>query len=122
VSLLYAAALREFARDYSSEIARQPVGVVVLARRVGNSRHDDADRPLLRQALVDAAQLIPFAVSFNDHPRNGADTPSPTGGWSVSRVLAPHHSSDEAELAKLQDKPLPLPTDEAFRPAVEAMR
>jgi putative restriction endonuclease len=87
-------------------------------------------------ALVDAAHLIPFAVSFNDHPSNGLAlcknhhwamdrsliAPHPEGRWVVSRVLIPHRSSGEAELAKLQDKPLLPPGDEAFRPAPEAMR
>lgn len=87
-------------------------------------------------ALVDAAHLIPFAVSFNDHPSNGLAlcknhhwamdrsliAPHPEGRWVVSRVLISHRSSGEAELAKLQDKPLLPPADEAFRPAVNAMR
>jgi putative restriction endonuclease len=87
-------------------------------------------------ALVDAAHLIPFAVSFNDHPSNGLAlcknhhwamdrsliAPHPEGRWVVSRVLISHRSSGEAELAKLQDKPLLPPADEAFCPAVNAMR
>lgn len=87
-------------------------------------------------ALVDAAHLIPFSVSFNDHPSNGLAlcknhhwamdrsliAPHPEGRWIVSRVLIPHRSSGEAELAKLQDKPLLPPSDEAFRPAPAAMR
>ena len=87
-------------------------------------------------ALVDAAHLVPFAVSFNDHPTNGLAlcknhhwamdrsliAPHPEGRWVVSRVLISHRSSGEAELAKLQDKPLLPPGDEAFRPAVDAMR
>ncbi len=87
-------------------------------------------------ALVDAAHLIPFSASFNDHPSNGLAlcknhhwamdrsliAPHPEGRWIVSRVLIPHRSSGEAELAKLQDKPLLPPSDEAFRPAPAAMR
>ena len=48
--------------------------------------------------------------------------PHPEGRWIVSRVIIPHRSSGEAELAKLHDKPLLPPSDEAFRPAPEAMR
>lgn len=87
-------------------------------------------------ALVDAAHLIPFSVSFNDHPSNGLAlcknhhwamdrsliAPAPSGVWKVSRVLIGHRSTGEAELVKLADHPVFPPADEAFSPDPAALQ
>jgi putative restriction endonuclease len=85
---------------------------------------------------VDAAHLIPFAESGNDHPTNGIAlcknhhwamdrhliAPTPVGVWKVSRVLIGHRSTGEAELVRLADHPVLPPADEAYRPDPTAMQ
>ena len=87
-------------------------------------------------AFVDAAHLIPFSLSYNDHPTNGIAlcknhhwamdrnliAPAPTGVWQVTKLLIPRRSTGESELAKLADQPVLPPAEEAFRPDREAMR
>ncbi len=81
-------------------------------------------------SFIDAAHLIPFAESHNDHPTNGLAlcknhhwamdrnliAPSPDHRWLVSTVLDPRRSNGEAELLKLSGHSLLLPQDPAFHP------
>lgn len=87
-------------------------------------------------AFVDAAHLMPFSVSNNDHPTNGIAlcknhhwamdrnliAPAPSGLWQVTKLLIPRRSTGEIELAKLAGQPVLPPNDDAFRPDLEAMR
>ena len=86
-------------------------------------------------SFIDAAHLIPFAASHNDHPTNGLAlcknhhlamdrnliAPSPDHYWHVSRILDPRRSTGEAELLGLSRKSLLLPQDEAFHPDPEGL-
>lgn len=86
-------------------------------------------------SFIDAAHLIPFAASHNDHPTNGLAlcknhhwamdrnliSPSPYHHWHVSRILDPRRSTGEAELLGLSGKSLLLPQDEAFHPDAEGL-
>jgi putative restriction endonuclease len=68
--------------------------------------------------FVDAAHLIPFEESCNDHPTNGMAlcknhhwamdrfliAPSAEGKWRASPRLMPHRSRGEADLAQLKDR------------------
>lgn len=81
-------------------------------------------------SFIDAAHLIPFADSHNDHPTNGLAlcknhhwamdrnliAPAPDHHWHVSKVLDPRRSNGEAELLSLAGKTLLLPQDQAFHP------
>ncbi len=81
--------------------------------------------------LVEAAHLVPFSVSRNDHPTNGMAlcknhhwamdshliAPSPEGIWRRSRRLIPHRSRGEQELAELEGRQVIPPVEQAFRPA-----
>jgi putative restriction endonuclease len=85
--------------------------------------------------FVDAAHLIPFSDSRNDHPTNGLAlcknhhwaldqrliAPDPSGSWTVSRHIDARRSRGEEELRSLSGKPLLTPKDEAFRPAREGI-
>lgn len=91
--------------------------------------------PVHEACYVDAAHLIPFSESANDHPSNGIAlcknhhwamdrhliAPTPSGVWKVSRVLIGHRSTGEAELVRLADHPVLSPTDDAYRPDPAAM-
>ncbi|MGD1030388.1 MAG: HNH endonuclease [Opitutaceae bacterium] len=86
--------------------------------------------------FVDAAHLLPFSISRNDHPSNGLAlcknhhwaldqyliAPNPEGIWQVSRLLDSRRSPGERELAELRDKPLLTPTDSAYAPLPEGLR
>ena len=86
--------------------------------------------------FVDAAHLLPFSVSRNDHPSNGLAlcknhhwaldqhliAPNPEGMWQVSRLLDSRRSPGEKELAELRDKPLLTPTDSAYAPLPEGLQ
>lgn len=86
-------------------------------------------------SFVDAAHLIPFATSGNDHPTNGLAlcknhhwamdrhliAPGPDQLWHVAGVLQEHRSNGEKELLGLQDRCLLLPHEPAFHPHVEAL-
>lgn len=85
--------------------------------------------------FVDAAHLVPFADSRNDHPTNGLAlcknhhwamdrfliAPSADGTWHASPRLIPHRSPGEKELAELAGRPVSPPIDEAFAPAPAAL-
>ena len=87
-------------------------------------------------SFIDAAHLIPFSESRNDHPTNGLAlcknhhwamdrnliAPCPDRHWRVSRVLDARRSTGERELLDLAGKPLLLPQDEAFYPAEEFLK
>jgi putative restriction endonuclease len=81
-------------------------------------------------SFIDAAHLIPFSASQNDHPTNGLAlcknhhwamdrnliAPCPDHHWHVSKILDPRRSNGEKELIDLSGKSLLLPQDEAFHP------
>jgi putative restriction endonuclease len=81
-------------------------------------------------SFIDAAHLIPFAESRNDHPTNGLAlcknhhwamdrnliAPCPDHHWHVSKILDPRRSNGEKELIELSGKSLLLPQDAAFHP------
>lgn len=86
--------------------------------------------------FVDAAHLIPFAESRDDHPRNGVAlckhhhwamdrqllAPGPDSRWHVSRRVEPRRSRGEEELFRLDGQPLIPPEEIAYAPAPEALR
>jgi putative restriction endonuclease len=86
-------------------------------------------------SFIDAAHLIPFSESRNDHPTNGLAlcknhhwamdrhliAPAPDHHWHVSRILDPRRSNGEKELTELSGKSLLLPQDEAFHPDAEGL-
>lgn len=86
-------------------------------------------------SFIDAAHLIPFAESHNDHPTNGLAlcknhhwamdrniiAPGPDHRWQVAHVLDPRRSTGEAELLALSGKSLLLPRDEVFHPNPTAL-
>ena len=103
--------------------------------------HEKPHKPLLLMpaaydvSFIDAAHLIPFADSRNDHPTNGLAlcknhhwamdrnliAPCPDHHWRVSHVLDPRRSNGEADLLDLAGKKLLLPQDQAFHPAGEGL-
>jgi putative restriction endonuclease len=86
-------------------------------------------------SFIDAAHLIPFSESRNDHPTNGLAlcknhhwamdrdviAPGPDLHWHVSKLIDPRRSNGEKELAELSGKSLLLPKDRAFHPDVEGL-
>lgn len=86
-------------------------------------------------SFIDAAHLVPFSNSRNDHPTNGLAlcknhhwamdrnliAPCPDHHWHVSAVLDPRRSTGEAELISLSGKSLLLPQDPAFYPDTEGL-
>jgi len=86
--------------------------------------------------FVDAAHLLPFSISGNDHPSNGLAlcknhhwaldqhliAPNAQAIWQVSRLLDSRRSQGEKELAELRDKPLLTPTDSAYAPLPEGLQ
>ena len=92
--------------------------------------------PVSDTSFVDAAHIIPFASSYNDHPSNGLAlcknhhwamdrfliAPGPDRSWHVSPTLDHRRSSGEAELLQLNSKPILLPHDEAFLPALDSLQ
>jgi putative restriction endonuclease len=86
-------------------------------------------------SFIDAAHLIPFAESRNDHPTNGLAlcknhhwamdrnliAPCPDHHWHVSKILDPRRSNGEKVLIELSGKSLLLPQDEAFHPEREGL-
>jgi putative restriction endonuclease len=87
--------------------------------------------------FIDAAHLIPFSQSFNDHPTNGIAlcknhhwamdrnllAPTTGGIWKVAshRLLA-HRSPGEADILTLANRKIIVPHDEAYRPDLDALR
>lgn len=92
--------------------------------------------PVSDTSFVDAAHIIPFSDSHNDHPSNGLAlcknhhwamdrfliAPGPDRIWLVSPTLDPRRSSGEADLLHLNHKPLLLPQDDAFLPATDGLQ
>lgn len=86
-------------------------------------------------SFIDAAHLIPFSESYNDHPSNGLAlcknhhwamdreiiAPGPDMHWHVSKLIDPRRSNGEKELHELQGKSLLLPKDPAFQPDAEGL-
>jgi putative restriction endonuclease len=84
--------------------------------------------------IVDAAHLIPFSVSFDDHPRNGMAL-CKNHHWAMdSRLIAPgpdHHwhatshlddrQPGERELLQLAGRRLILPKESAYHPHPDAL-
>ena len=80
--------------------------------------------------FVDAAHLVPFSETRNDHPTNGLAlcknhhwaldqrliAPDPTRVWRVSRHVEPRRSRGEEDLARLAGQPLLAPVEPAFAP------
>lgn len=92
--------------------------------------------PVLNEvSFIDAAHLIPFSESRNDHPTNGLAlcknhhwamdrsliAPCPDHRWHVSSIIDPRRSNGEKELADLSGKTLLLPKEEAFHPDAEGL-
>jgi len=87
-------------------------------------------------SFIDAAHLIPFSQSHNDHPSNGLAlcknhhwamdrdliAPGPDFHWHVARRIDPRRSNGEKELADLAGKTVLLPKDPAFHPDEEGLR
>lgn len=87
-------------------------------------------------SFIDAAHLIPFSKSQNDHPTNGLAlcknhhwamdrnliAPCPDHHWHVSKILDPRRSNGEKELIELSGKSLLLPQDEAFQPDRDGLK
>jgi putative restriction endonuclease len=82
--------------------------------------------------IVDAAHLIPFSLSFNDHPTNGIAlcknhhwamdrfliAPSPQGDWIVSKHLDERRSEGErALLSSAASHSSVQPNQHSFRPS-----
>ncbi|MEY3394154.1 MAG: hypothetical protein RL346_390 [Verrucomicrobiota bacterium] len=86
-------------------------------------------------SFIDAAHLIPFSQSRNDHPTNGLAlcknhhwamdrniiAPGPDYHWHISKAIDPRRSTGEREIASLAGKTLLMPKDEAFNPDKEGL-
>lgn len=86
--------------------------------------------------FVDAAHLIPFKESFNDHPSNGLAlcknhhwamdqnliAPTTKGYWSVSKILDKRRSLGESHLIDLEGKQILSPKEEAFAPSQSSLQ
>ena len=86
-------------------------------------------------SFIDAAHLIPFSESRNDHPTNGLAlcknhhwamdrdilAPGPDLHWHVSKLIDPRRSTGEKELMELAGKSVLLPKDPAFHPVFEGL-
>lgn len=87
--------------------------------------------------LVDACHLVPFSLSFNDHPSNGIAL-CKNHHWALDRhLIAPERvagkliwksskrldarTDDQHVLIELEGKPLLLPREEGFYPADEGI-
>lgn len=81
-------------------------------------------------SFVDAAHLVPFSETRNDHPTNGLAlcknhhwaldqgliAPDSSATWRVSRCIEPRRSRGEEELARLAGQALLRPAESAFAP------
>jgi putative restriction endonuclease len=86
--------------------------------------------------FVDAAHIIPFTESHNDHPTNGIAlcknhhwamdqnliAPNPEGIWSVSKILDRRRSKGEEILIDLAGEPILSPKEPAYAPSRDALR
>lgn len=86
-------------------------------------------------SFIDAAHLIPFSESHNDHPTNGLAlcknhhwamdrdiiAPGPDLHWHVSKLIDPRRSNGERELNELAGTSVLLPKDPAFFPSTECL-
>ena len=86
--------------------------------------------------FIDAAHLIPFAESYNDHPSNGMAlcknhhwamdrrliAPTPDGVWAVSEMVDARRSNGEAELRAVHGQGILLPANGRYHPSEEALR
>jgi putative restriction endonuclease len=86
--------------------------------------------------FVDAAHLIPFSSSFNDHPTNGIAlcknhhwamdryliAPAPNLSWIVSPRLDERRSDGEKSLVALKGKRVLPPAEPAFSPDRDALQ
>lgn len=86
-------------------------------------------------SFIDAAHLVPFSESHNDHPTNGLAlcknhhwamdrhliAPGPDMVWHVSNLLQPHRSNGEKELIDLAKRSILLPHETAFHPNPDAL-
>lgn len=86
-------------------------------------------------SFIDAAHLIPFSESRNDHPTNGLAlcknhhwamdrhliAPGPDLTWHVSPVLDPRRSNGEEELFGLAKRAVLPPREAAFIPDQEGL-
>ena len=87
-------------------------------------------------SFIDAAHLIPFSESHNDHPTNGLAlcknhhwamdrdiiAPGPDLHWHVAGILDARRSNGEKDLLELAGKSVLLPKDPAFHPDEEGLR
>jgi putative restriction endonuclease len=87
-------------------------------------------------SFIDAAHLIPFSQSRNDHPTNGLAlcknhhwamdrdiiAPGPDLHWHVSKILDPRRSNGEKELMVLSGQAVLLPQDQAFHPDAAGLK
>lgn len=87
-------------------------------------------------SFIDAAHLIPFSLSQNDHPTNGLAlcknhhwamdrnliAPAPDHHWHVSKILDPRRSNGEKELMVLSGQAVLLPQDQAFYPDAAGLK
>lgn len=87
-------------------------------------------------SFIDAAHLIPFSESRNDHPSNGLAlcknhhwamdrdiiAPGPDHRWHISNLIDPRRSNGEKELHSLAGKSVLLPQDPAFHPDEEGLK
>lgn len=85
--------------------------------------------------FVDAAHIIPFGKSHNDHPSNGIAlcknhhwamdrhliAPGPRMEWNVSPTLVARRSPGKAELIKLAGEPLLAPKEVIYAPTQAAI-
>ena len=90
----------------------------------------------LPMGLLEAAHLVPFAETQNDHPTNGMAlcrnhhwamdsyliAPSLEGVWRCSRRVIPRRSRGEQELSALDGLEVITPNDEVYQPAEVGLR
>ncbi len=90
----------------------------------------------LPMGLLEAAHLVPFAETQNDHPTNGMAlcrnhhwamdshliAPSLEGVWRCSRRVIPRRSRGEQELSALDGLEVITPKDEVYQPAEVGLR
>ena len=91
--------------------------------------------PEVGVTFVDAAHLIPFADTRNDHPTNGIClcknhhwamdmnliAPDPDSVWHVSPRLDARRSAGEEQLVALSGKKLMQPLEPAYAPASDSL-